>query len=78
MKKDFDENWRILCRKFDYASEDSRRIEDFKLNVNNLEKENLFSVLKNGYTDDEEIERKMKIIRRNEIRNGKELTQFYL
>ena len=38
----------------------------------------MFSKLKNGYPDDEEIERTMDNIKRFNITNGEELTQIYL
>ena len=37
-------------------------INDYQKPVNNLKKEDFFSKLKNGYPDDEEIERTKEII----------------
>ena len=46
--------------------------------ITNLTKEDYFSKLKNGYPDDEEIERTNKIIETFNIKTGKELTELYL
>ena len=43
-----------------------------------MKKEDFFSKLKNGYLDDEEIERTMDIIKKFNIKSGEELTQLYL
>ena len=43
-----------------------------------MKKEDFFSKLKNGYPDDEEIERTKEIIKRFKIKNGKKSTQLYL
>ena len=53
-------------------------IDDYKKPVNNLEKKDFFSKLKNGYPDDKEIKRTKEIIQIFDIKNGKELTELYL
>ena len=53
-------------------------IEDYQKPVNNLKKEDFFSKLKNGYPDDEGIERTKEIIELFNIKNGEELTEIYL
>ena len=61
-----------------YPYEYFNGIEDYQKLVDNLKKEHFFSKLKNGYPDDEEIERTMDIIKRFNIKNGEELTEIYL
>ena len=53
-------------------------MKDYDLLISNLSSEGYFSKLKNGYPDDEEIERTNKIIETFNIKNGKELTELYL
>ena len=53
-------------------------LEDYDLDITNLTKEDYFSKLKNGYPDDEEIQRTNKIIETFNIKTGKELTELYL
>ena len=53
-------------------------IDDYQKPVDNLKKEDFFSKLKNGYPDDEEIERTMENIKLFNTKNGEELTEKYL
>ena len=53
-------------------------IEDYQKPVHNLEKEDIFSKLKNYYPSDEEIERTKENIKLFNIKNGEELTQIFL
>ena len=53
-------------------------IDDYQKPVDNIKKENFFSKLKNGYPDDEKIQRTMDIIEKFNIKNGEEITQIYL
>ena len=46
--------------------------------VNQNKTEDFLSTLKNGYPDDEELERTMNLLRILIFRNGEELTQLYL
>ena len=50
-------------------------IEDYQKPVDNLKKEHFFSKLKNGYPDDEEIERTMDTLNRFNNKIGEELTE---
>ena len=52
-------------------------IDDYKKPVNDLKKEDFFSKLKNGYPDDDEIERTREIIKLFNIKDGEELTKLY-
>ena len=53
-------------------------IDDYQKPVDNLKKEDFFSKLRNGYPDDEEIERTKEINKKFNIKNGEELTEIYL
>ena len=55
-----------------------KSINDYQKPVDNLKKQNSFGKLKNGYPDDEEIERTKDIIKRFLIKSGEELTELYL
>ena len=52
-------------------------MEDYKKPVDNLENKNFFSELKNKRTDDKEIERTREIIKKFNIKDGKESTELY-
>ena len=71
-------NWQLLNKKLAYPYEYFKSLEDYDLPITNLTKEDYFSKLKNGYPDDEEIERTNKIIETFNIKTGKELTELYL
>ena len=78
LKKEFPDKWKYLTKKLAYPYEFFNCIEDYQKPVYNLKKEDFFSKLKNGYPDDEEIERTKKIIKIFDIKNGEELTEIYL
>ena len=78
LKTVFPDKWMYLTKKLAYPYEYFDSIEDYKKPVDNLENKNFFSKLKNNYPDDEEIQRTMDIIKRLNIKNGKELTELYL
>ena len=61
-----------------YPYEFFNSIEDYQKPVKKSKKEDFFSKLKNGYPDDEEMERTKEIIKLFNIRNGEELTELYL
>ena len=61
-----------------YPNEFFNSIDDFQKSVNDLQKEDFFSKLKNGYPDAEEIERTKEIIKLLNNKNGEELTEIYL
>ena len=77
LKTRFPDKWNYLTKKLAYPYEYFNSIEDYQKPVNNLKKEHFFSKLKNGYPDDEEIQRTMDNIKRFNIRNGEELTEIY-
>ena len=78
LKAGFLDNWKYLTKKLAYPYEYFNSIEDYRKPVDNIKKEHFFSLLKNGYPVDEEIERTMDIIKRFNIKNGEELTEIYL
>ena len=78
LKTGFPDKWSYLTKKLAYPYEYFNSIEDYKKPVDKLKKEDFFSKLKNGYPDDEEVQRTMDIIKRFNIKNGEELTEIYL
>ena len=77
LKKEFPDKWQNLNKKLAYPYEYFNSIADYKKPVDNLEKEDFFSKLKNGYPDDEEIERTKENIKLFNIKDGEELTKLY-
>ena len=78
LKAGFHDKWKYLTKKLAYPYEYFNCIDDYQKPVDNLEKKDFFSKLKNKCPDDDEIERTMDIIRRFDIKSGKELTEVYL
>ena len=78
LKTGFPDIWKYLTKKLAYPYEYFNNIDDYQKPVNNLKKEDFFSKLKNGYPNDEEIERTKEIIKEFNIKNGEELTEIYL
>ena len=78
LKTGFPYKWKYLTKKLAYPYEFFNSIEDYQKSVNDLKKEDFFSKLKNGFPDDEEIERTMDIIKLFNIKKGEELTEIYL
>ena len=78
LKKEFTEKWLYLNKKLAYPYEYFNSINDYKKPVHNLENKGFFSKLKNKCPDDKEIDRTREIIRKFNIKNGKELTELYL
>ena len=78
LKTGFPDKWKYLTKKLAYPYEYFNSIEDYQKPVDNLKKEHFFSKLKNGYPDDEEIQRTLDIIKKFNIKNGEELTEVYL
>ena len=78
LEKGFPDKWKYLTKKSAYPNEYFNSIEDYQKPVDNLKKEHFFSKLKNGYPDDEEIQRTMDNIKKFYIKNGEELTEIYL
>ena len=63
LKTEFPGKWKCLTKKVAYPYEYFDSIEDCQKPVDKLKKEDFFSQLKNGYPDDEEIERTMDNIK---------------
>ena len=66
----------IFKKKLAYPYEYFNNINDYKKPVDNLEKEDFFSKLKNDYPDDG-IERTKEIIKLFNIKDGEEFTKLY-
>ena len=78
LKTRFPDKRKCLTKKLAYPYEYFNCIDDYEKSVNNLEKKDFFSKLKNKCSDDEEIQRTKDIIERFNIKNGEELTENYL
>ena len=78
LKKEFPDNWQYLNKKLAYPYEYFNSIDDYKKPVHNLENKDFFSKLKNKCSDDKEIDRTREIIKKFNIKNGKELSELYL
>ena len=77
LKKEFPDKWQYLNKKLAYPYQYFNSIDDYKKPVDNLKKEDFLNKLKNGYPDDEEIERTKEIIKLFNIKDGEELTKLY-
>ena len=77
LKKEFPDKWQYLNKKLAYPYQYFNSIDDYQKPVDNLKKEDFFSKLKNGYLDDDEIERTREIIKLFNIKDGEELTKLY-
>ena len=77
LKKEFPDKWQYLNKKLAYPYHYFKSIDDYKKPVDNLEKQDFFSKLKNKCPDDDEIERTREIIKLFDIKNGEELTKLY-
>ena len=78
LKTGFPDKWKYLTKKLADPYEYFNSIDDYQKPVDNLEKKNFFSILKNKCPDDEEIERTKEIIKLFDNKNGEELTEIYL
>ena len=72
------DKWKFLTKKLAYPYEYFNSIDDYQKPVTNLTKENFFSKLKNKCPVDEEIQRRMDIIEKFNIKNGAKLPEIYL
>ena len=77
LKTGFPDNWKYLTKKLAYPYEYFNSFDDYQKPVGNLKKEDFFSKLKNGYPDDERIQRIMDIIKHFDVKNGEKLTEMY-
>ena len=73
-----DNRWKNLTQKLAYPHEYFKSLGDYQKSVQELQKGDFFSKLKNDYFTDKEIERTKKINKLFNIKNGEELTHFYL
>ena len=78
LKTGFPDKWKYLTKKLAYPYEYFNSIEHYQKHVDNLKKEHFFCKLKNGYPNDEEIQRTMDIIEKFNSKKGEELTEIYL
>ena len=77
LKTEFPDKWKYLSKTLAYPYEYFNSIEDYKKSVVSLENKNFFSKLKNKCPDDKEIDRTREIIKKFNIKDGKELTELY-
>ena len=78
LKKEFPVKWQYLNKKLAYPYEYFNNIDDYEKPVDNLQKEDFFSNLKNKCPEDDEITRTKEIIKVFDIENREELTKLYL
>ena len=78
LKTGFPDKWKYLTKKLAYPYEYFNSIDDYQKPVDNLERKDFFSKLKNKCPDDEEIERTKEIIKKFNIKNGEKITEIYL
>ena len=76
-KTGFPDKWRYLTKKLAYPYEYFNSIEDYKRPVDNLENKDFFGKLKNKCPDDIEIDRTREVIKKFNIKDGKEVTELY-
>ena len=76
-KKEFPYRWKYLTKKLAYPYEYFNSIEDYNKPVIILENKNFFSKLKNKCPHDKEIDGTREIIKKFDIKNGRELTELY-
>ena len=72
LKTEIPDKWRYLTKKLAYPYEYFNSIEDYNKPVDNLENKDFFSKLKNKCPDDIEIDRTREIIKKFNIKDGKE------
>ena len=77
LKTGFPDKGKYLTKKLAHPYDYFNSIEDYQKPVDNLKKEHFFSNLKNGYPDDEEIQRTMDIFKKFNIKNREELKEIY-
>ena len=77
LKTQFPDNWKYLTKKLAHPYEYFNSVEDYQKPVDNLENKHFFSKLKNKCPDDIKIDRTREIIKKFNIKDGKELTELY-
>ena len=76
LKKEVPDKWQYLNKKLAYPHQYFNSIDDYKKPVDNMKKEDFFSILKKCPVVDE-IEQTKAIIKLFDIKNGEELTKLY-
>ena len=66
-----------IIKKIAYPYEYFNSFEEYEVPFDKIDKKNYYNRLTNGYANEEEIERTIKIIDIFKIKNGKELTELY-
>ena len=61
LKKEFPDKWQFLHKKTSYPNDYFNYLDDYKQPVDNLNKEDFFSKLKNECPDDKKIQRTKEI-----------------
>ena len=77
LKKEFPDKWQYLNKKLAYPYQYFNSIDEYQKPVDNLEKEDFFSKLKNRGPDDDEIERTKEIIKLFDMKTAEELTKLH-
>ena len=77
LEKEFPDKWFYLKKNLAYLYEYFNCLGDYQEPVDNLQKGDHFSKLKNKFSSDDEIERTKEIIRTFDIKKGEELTKFF-
>ena len=78
LRTEFPGKWMHLTKKLAYPNEYFNSVEDYQKPVDILKSEDFFSKIKNGYPDDEEIEKTLDIFNNFKNKNREELTQLNL
>ena len=78
LKTEFPDKWKYLTKKLAYPYECFNSIDEYQKPVENIKNEDFFKELKNGYSDDKEIERTTEINKLFNIKNVEELTEINL
>ena len=77
LRKEVPDKWQNLNKKLAYPYQYFNNIDDYQKPVNNLKKEDFFSILKNKCPEEDEIARTKEIIEMIDIKNGEEITKLY-
>ena len=78
LKTEFPDNWIDLTRKLAYPYEYLKSVVEYQKTVNNLQKQDSSSKMKNKCPTDKQLERTKEIIKLFIIRKGRELTRLFI
>ena len=78
METEFPDKWNYLGKKLAFPYESFKSIDENQKHFSNIEKEEFFSKLNNGFADDKELERTKEIIGFFKIHKREELTKLCL